>query len=120
MLALFGGGQSSLICLAPLPLGKQAHRFNGLEAGRIPEPTLEHIPAAVSLIIYSSHYCPLGSHGGSLSSVRPSDQTNAKKEPLISFCAVTKTQCVCGGDSGASFISPTSRLSLTDKFHDLK
>jgi len=86
MLALFGEGLSSLIPLAPLSLGKQARTVNGWKVGRIPEPALEHIPAAVSLIIYSSHYCPLGSHGDSMSSVRPSDQTNTRKELPISFC----------------------------------
>jgi hypothetical protein len=96
MLALFGGGQSSLIPLAPLSLEKQAQIVNGWEAGRIPEPALEHIPAAVALIIYSSHYCPF---------------------PFVPL----QKRHVCGGDSGArGFISPTSRLSLTCKFHGLK
>jgi len=118
MLALFGGGQSSLIPLAPLSLGKQAHIVNGWEAGRIPEPDLEHIPASVSLIIYSSHYCPLGSHGDSMSSVLPSDQTNTGKNCPFPFVSLQKHH-MCGGDSGASgFISPTSRLSLTKKFHE--
>jgi hypothetical protein len=97
MLALFGGGKSSFIPLAPLSLGKQAQIVNGWEAGRIPEPALEHIPAAVFLIVYSSHYCPLGSHGDSMLSVRPSDQINTRKELFISFCAVTKTPCVWWG-----------------------
>jgi len=120
MLALFGGGHPSFIPLAPLSLGKQAHIVNGWEAGRIPEPALERIPAAVSLIIYSSHYCPLDSHGDSIPSVQPSDQINTRKELSISFVPLQKHH-MCGGDSGASgFISPTSRLSLTNKLHDLK
>jgi hypothetical protein len=107
MLALFGGGESSLIFLVPLSLGKQAQIVNGLEAGRIPEPALEHIPAAVSLIIYSSHY----GH-----QVR---QTRGKNCPFP-FVPLQKHHA-CGGDSGArGFISPTSRLSITDKFHYLK
>jgi len=98
MLALFGGGHSSLITLAPLSLGKQAHIVNGWEAGRIPEPALEHIPAAVSYIKNSSHYSPLvGSHGDSMSSVQPSGQTTTRKELSISFCAVTKTPHVWWG-----------------------
>jgi hypothetical protein len=107
MLALFGGGESSLIPLAPLSLGKQAQIFNGWEAGRIPEPALEHIPAAVSLIIYSSH-C---GH-----QIR---QTRGKNCPFP-FVPLQKHH-VCGEDSGArDFISPTSRLSITDKFLYLK
>jgi hypothetical protein len=57
----------------------------GWEAGRIPEPALEHIAAAVPLITHSNHYSPLGSYGGSMSSVRPSDQTDEHEKRTVHF-----------------------------------
>ena len=94
-LALFGGGESNLILLAPLSLGKQAHTVIGWEAGRIPEPALEHIPAAVSLIIYSSHYSPLGSHEDSISSVRPCDQIDEHEKRTVHFLLYRYENTIC-------------------------
>jgi hypothetical protein len=120
MLALFGG-RVQFDPLDPITPGETG-TITGWEAGRIPEPVLEHIvAAAASLITHSNHCSPLGSYGGSMSSVRPSDQTDEHEKRTVHFVLCRyKMPCLWQRFRSRGIISPTSRLSLTDKCHDLK